>query len=378
MTLTLTLQAASLIVFVDDELDACLLSCLGIAAVAIPKQLPVINAPTHAAEATPTLQHQFEQEHEPSEQQQSWSTLLQFSGWRQQQQITSLQQGYEDPRLRLEGLRKELEHLKHEQSLSVSSLSSREGFVVANITQSYVSGLSLKFPAASTAVLAMDSGPVGEAVGAQLASLLGEVACRQVVWPDEAAAAPTAGKLVDQSAGLVQGSAGGGTAAGAAPEGDGGLAAEQSASPQQAMQEYLGGLGQQLRNGGVVCWNFPLVHAMFGAAGVTSCVTNACIWPIPGLERFSEHAADLLNSYDTSDVGSSAVSTGWESLDAMYKVSLTFCQVPCHLITVAYGFTCMTASHLQPGLHAVPELPQNPGWSIRLLMLPVLLHALQA
>lgn len=237
--------------------------------------------------------------------------------------------------MRLQGMAAELKRLRDEYDMggikkqrvsSSGSGPSQGGLVVTSVTQEQKLGLELMFPAAKYAVIAVDSGPVGDAVGAELASLLGEVLCRRVCWPQTTSpiteaegttAAQPADDSVDQSAGLVQ-SRNADDSTAAADLND--AAAWQQDGSIQYSQPGSSKLHQQLQEAAVNNWDFMLVNRLMGPEAVLQCISDAYIWPIAGLERFSEHALDLLTYYQTPNLDNLAVSTGWPSLDSYYKV----------------------------------------------------------
>eukprot|EP00878_Enallax_costatus_P020576 GHUV01021757.1.p1 GENE.GHUV01021757.1~~GHUV01021757.1.p1 ORF type:complete len:704 (+),score=272.75 GHUV01021757.1:606-2717(+) len=317
-------QDAKVVVFVTDELDVILLSALGVAAVALTKQRPVLNIQTITQSLFQRQQQQQEQEQcdqqeyqQPLQQQQQLDTglwpLLQLSLERQLQHFrSSSQQSKEDPRLRLKGLEEEMQLLQRVHRVNTSSGSSTssgvdglqpsEGLRVGDVADRQVAGLNLMFPAATTAVIAMGSGPVGDAVADELARLLGEVLCNKVSWPAAHGPADAAAQIAADYA------TSNGPAAAAA-------------------QQYWSALESQLEYLGSTQWNFLLVHEIYqrynqsGADAVRNCINNATIFPIAGLERFSDYAPQLVAYYETPDVGSLAVETGWPSLDECYRVA---------------------------------------------------------
>jgi len=162
-------QGAGQVVFVSSELDALALSAAGVPAIAVAQQTPSWKRQQH---------------------------------WQQQQQHQGHQQSHqhvEDPRLRLTGLAAELSQLQQQQNLkggsdassggssssgsssggsssSGSSGTSGAGLVVSDVSSSSLTGLSLLVPSANIAVIAMEQGPEGQAVGGSWPSFLGR-------WP---------------------------------------------------------------------------------------------------------------------------------------------------------------------------------------------------
>jgi hypothetical protein len=306
-------QDASSVVFVSCELDALLLSAAGYAAIAVTRQTPVW---------LDTLQQQQgAQQLSPLQQ----VAHLQQQQWQQQQQHRHVP---EDPRLRLSGLAAELDKLKRQyeagavkRQASTSSSSSNSGFeleglLVSDVSQPAPSGLSLLLPSASTAVIAMPQGherSCGSLVGSHLAGLLGEVHCRHMRWPetrpaDAAAAYAAAAPAV----------------AAAAEEGS--LPEQQHAPDVELLQQHIAALQEHLladptaTPGEGTGWDVVLLRELQGLQGLAAAVEGAYVWPIMGLERFSDYAVDLLTYYQTPSMDQIAVSTGWPSLDEYYKV----------------------------------------------------------
>lgn len=311
----LCLQAASLVVFVSCELEALLLSELGIAAIALPQQTPTwLTADSMQRHQQVARQQQAVPQQLPSEVLPLQQQLL-LLRWQQQhqppQQLPQRQHMHEDPRLRLSGLTAELAKLKRQQELgsikqasqhvSSSSSSARrdpEGLLVSGVAHPAASGLTLLLPAASTAVIAMTQGPVGDAVGSELAAMLGEVSCRHVQWPELTpvdAAADALEQVRQQPAGQ-QG---------------------QLADCEAWHKELVHAAAVRPHKPG---WDLLLLRAVLGRDAVAAAVSGAYVWPIMGLERFSDHALELLTYYDTPNMDQIAVSTGWASLDGLYKV----------------------------------------------------------
>jgi hypothetical protein len=228
--------------------------------------------------------------------------------------------------LRLTGLAAELSQLQQQQNLkggsnttsggsggdssSGSSGISNAGLVVSNVSSTPQTGLALLVPSARLAVIAMEQGPEGQAVGGELAQLLGEVACRHMLWPGvtpgQAAAAAAAGAVLGSADPL---------------EGETGTSSIYTAAAAAAAEELLHGLQQALNAPDVMSWTCVLVNALLGPQQLLSCIDEAYVWPIAGLERFSEHTAELLTYFKTPDMGKLALPTGWSSLDHYYKVT---------------------------------------------------------
>ncbi|KAF6262532.1 hypothetical protein COO60DRAFT_1699247 [Scenedesmus sp. NREL 46B-D3] len=324
-------QDAATVVFVGCELDVLLLSAAGHQAIALTQQTPIWLDPGTA----------LQQQQQPAPELPPLQQVLQL---RQRQQVAHLQQQQqqqqqqqhrhvpEDPRLRLSGLAAELDKLKRQyeagaakKQVSSSSSSSGgsvfelEGLLVSDISQQAPSGLSLLLPAASSAVIAMPQGhekSCGSLVGSHLAGLLGEVHCRHMQWPDaypadvaaDIAAAAAAAAAVDGSVSPQQ------------------LDQRQQQQLYQQQQQHFTALQEALLAdpaappGQGSSWDVVLLHALQGPQGVAAAVDGAYVWPIMGLERFSDHAFDLLTYYQTPSMDQIAVSTGWPSLDDYYKV----------------------------------------------------------
>jgi len=70
-----------------------------------------------------------------------------------------------------------------------------------------------------------------------------------------------------------------------------------------AAEERLRGLQHALGAADVMSWTCVLVNALLGAQHLLSCIDGACVWPIAGLERFSEHTAELLTYFKTPEHG---------------------------------------------------------------------------
>jgi hypothetical protein len=326
--LLLCLQDASSVVFVSCELDALLLSAAGYPAIAVTQQTPIWLDPSSS---------QQEQQQMPL-----LPPLQQVLQLRQRQQIAHLQQQPqqqqqqhrhvpEDPRLRLSGLAAELDKLRRQyesgaarKQVSGSSSSSSsnssgfelEGLLVSDVSQAAPSGLSLLLPSASIAVIAMPQGAeksCSSLVSSHLAGMLGEVHCRRMLWPE---AYPADAAAAQAAAAAAQ------AAAAAADSGDGSSSQQQQSDLQQqliALQDALladptAPLGQ------VTGWDIVLLTALQGLPSVAAAVGGAYVWPIMGLERFSDYTFDLLTYYQTPNMDQIALSTGWPSLDEYYKV----------------------------------------------------------
>lgn len=185
--------------------------------------------------------------------------------------------------------------------------------MVSNVAQPAPSGLSLLLPSVSTAVIAMPQGherSCSSLVASHLAGLLGEVHCRHMQWPDAypadvaaAAAAAAAEAALDQ----------------------------EQLDPQQLLQQQLSALQSELLAdptappGQGTGWDVLLLAELQGLQGVAAAVEGAYVWPIAGLERFSDYAYDLLTYYQIPSMDEIALSTGWPSLDEYYKVGLRAC-----------------------------------------------------
>jgi hypothetical protein len=323
--LLLWLQDASSVVFVSCELDALLLSAAGYPAIALTQQTPIwLDASSSQQQVPwlPPLQQVLQ-----LRQRQQMAHLQQQQQWQQQQH----RHVPEDPRLRLSGLAAESDKLKRQyesgaartqiSSSSSSSSSNRSGFeleglLVSDVSQAAPSGLSLLLPSASIAVIAMPQGAeksCSNLVSSHLAGLLGEVHCRQMQWPEAYPADVAA------------------AAAAAAANGDGSLSQPQPDPQQQQLvhqqqQQQLIALQDDLLadptapQGQGTGWDVVLLNALHGPQGVAAAVGGAYVWPIMGLERFSDYTFDLLTYYQTPNMDQIALSTGWPSLDEYYRV----------------------------------------------------------
>jgi hypothetical protein len=333
--LVLWLQDASSVVFVSCELDALLLSAAGYPAIAVTQQTPIWLDTSSSQQQQqqqvpwlPPLQQVLQLR------QRQQMAHLQQQQWQQQQQHRHVP---EDPRLRLSGLAAELDKLRRQydsgaarkQVSSSSSTSSNasgfelEGLLVSDVSQPAPSGLSLLLPSASIAVIAMPQGAdksCSSVVSSHLAALLGEVHCRRMLWPESYPADAAA-------------SAAARAAAAAADSADGSLSQQQPDLQQQQQQQLLLQQQQQLTAlqdalladptappGQGSGWDVVLLTALQGPQDVAAAVGGAFVWPIMGLERFSDYTFDLLTYYQTPNMDQIALSTGWPSLDEYYKV----------------------------------------------------------
>jgi hypothetical protein len=174
-----------------------------------------------------------------------------------------------------------------------------------------------------------------------LATLLGELHCRQAVWPS-AYASPAAlydhrlalalqGKAAAEAAAAA--SAGEAADAAAAAAADTAAAAH-TAAREAAVQDFnieelvvcactaLTGLASPpvMHSWSVLAVHFLRDVLQPAHGGVLSCLADATVWPLTGLERFADHAGELLQYWDQTDVNKVPRSTGWPALDDFYKV----------------------------------------------------------
>jgi hypothetical protein len=317
-------QGVHQVVFVGSELDALLLTATqpDWPAIALTQQTP---------------------QWYPANPQQQQQHLL----W-QQQQVT------EDPRRRLVALQDELQRLRQEfelgqqrQAVGAAGPGRDQGLAAADAAVSSPTGLQLllhQLPRQlygvgaeqqqeqeCVAVIALPEGPGLHTLSAALSCLLGELHCRQAFWPSEYAS-PAA--LYDHRLALALQSkaAAAGEAADAAADA---AAVADAAAGEAAVQgpseleepvifacTALAGLASPpvMHSWSVLAVHFLRDFLQPDHGGVLSCLTEATVWPLTGLERFADHAGELLRYWDQTDVSKLAHSTGWPALDDYYKV----------------------------------------------------------
>lgn len=366
-----TPQGADTVTFVSCELEALLLSAAGEVAVALPRQAPmwaqdiVAGSSLSTSSATGAGLHpdpgQQQQQQQQAPLQANASSvsqplppllqLLQLRATTARTRAGSLG-GLEDPRLRLAGLTADLSARRRRHQVSSSGTTAAapaaqrldwppdDGLAISDVGETPPTGLSLLAPNAGAAVLALEQGPVGEAVAAELAGLLGEVACRQMLWPQPTpwlAAALAAGPASPASPpGSSNGSGGGGDGStsnsGSDNRGDGDGVALSTADPVAAAIAALPGES-------VPGWSVVLLQALCGQDAVLQALRAAFVWPIPGLERFSDHLLELSSYYRTPSSDSLALPTGWTCLDQYYKARRP--PVCCALVhSAGYAASC--------------------------------------
>jgi hypothetical protein len=314
-------QGVRRVVFVASELDALVLSSCGLAAVALPAQSPQWR---HEQQA----QHAQQQAHG----------------------LSAPPVRLEDPRLRLTQLSADLAQLRREHDIGLkraavtgspppqssssgddSSSSSSgaatsawggdapEGLLVSDVGGSggsSISGLQLLLKARDRdvhAVIAMQGGPDAAAAGEELAELLDKVLCRAAQWPMLPAATPAEHEALAAAAAA---------AAAAADAGDSAELVPAVVAPAGADHDTCQAVRAMLGDAAMAAWSPLLVGVLLGEQAVLEAVDRAYVWPITGLERFADHALDMLRYWDTTDMGRLAVSSGWPSLDDFYMASV--------------------------------------------------------
>lgn len=307
-------QGAQQVVFVGSELDALLLT-------ATQPDWPVI-----------ALTHQSPQWYPEDPQQQQL-----YLQWQQDQHA-------EDPRQSLVGLRDEVLRLRQEfelgqqrQAMSASaagSSGSQQGAAaVPDAAVSSPSGLQLllqQLPRPSSehsgdhseqdcvAVIALPEGGNSHVLANELAMLMCELHCRKASWPTDLFASPSA--LYSQVVQLAlqrQTDAAAGTAADAA--------ADDPSKLEDPVVDACSALALLAGPGVLHSWSVVSVHFLRdflpGHGGVLDCFDQAIVWPVTGLERFSDLAAELFEYWDQTDITKQQRSTGWPSLNEFYTVS---------------------------------------------------------
>jgi hypothetical protein len=337
-TCVMCLQGAQQVVFVGSELDALLLT-------ATQPDWPVIALTQQSPQWFPADQQQ-----------------------QQQQQQQQEQQG-EDPRRRLLGLQDEVYRLRQayelgqqRQAVMAPAADGDHGSAAAALDTAAVSGSPsglqlllgqpLRQPASSNnsgeqehgdeaqdcvAVIALPEGPALHLLSDALANLLGELHCRQAFWPSSQYASPAA--LYQHAYLAAQQHEAADAAAAAASEGSdaspaAAAAAAAAAGPDDPHEwqdativacNVLAGLaGLPVMDS----WSVLGVRLLHGflpqvaqlPGGVAGCLEQATIWPLTGLERFSDFAEDFMQYWDQSDVTKQPRSSGWPSIDDYYKV----------------------------------------------------------
>lgn len=363
------MQGVHQVVFVGSELDALLLT-------ATQPDWPVIALTQQTPQWYPT---------DPQQQQQH---LL----W-QQQQVT------EDPRRRLVALQDELQRLRQEyelgqqrQAVGAAGPGREQGLAVADAAVSSPTGLQLllhQLPRQLSgadaeqqqeqdcvAVIALPEGPGLHTLSVALASLLGELHCRQAFWPSKYAS-PAA--LYDQRLALALQSKAAAEAAAAASSGEAGDAAAAAATAAvQDLSEVdehvvfactaLAGLASPpvMHSWSVLAVHFLRDVLQPGHGGVLSCLAEATVWPLTGLERFADRAEELLQYWDQTDVNKMPRSTGWPGLDDYYKVGRQPCGTACDATVGSVAFVLQTV--------LFKRLPGLGVWAILLFGLALALH----